>query len=409
MLRDPSSLRRVVFGVVGFVAVVTVVGAIALWPRGPAPDLGVPGGNLPYVEAKVVAVDQGPCVDVDEDLPTECQVVEAKATSGGLEGDTVTFRVALTDFSAPEIKPGDPVVLAWNRAAPEEYQFTFVEFQRDFPLAILVALFAVVVVAFGRLQGLRALAGLVVSIGIILIFLLPSLIRANDALAVALVAASMVAFAALYLTHGVSTATTVALLGTLASLLVIALLAVIFAQLARLTGLADESGQLLRVTAEALDPVGVIVAGVVIGALGVLDDVTVTQVSAVLELRATDPEISRWSLYRRAVRIGRDHVASTVNTLVLAYVGASLGLFLFFLQEGRSLDRVVSSELVAVEVIRMMVGSIGVVLSVPLTTGLAVATIAGPAAATPADERPADNAPPGPDWADFAPDDELRL
>jgi uncharacterized membrane protein len=129
----------------------------------------------------------------------------------------------------------------------------------------LVVLFVLVVVAFGRMQGLRALAGLVVSIGIILMFLLPSLIRDNNALAVALVASSIVAFAALYLTHGMSTATTVALLGTLVSLLAIALLAVLFSALTRLTGLADESGQLLRVTAEALDPVGVILAGIVIG------------------------------------------------------------------------------------------------------------------------------------------------
>lgn len=183
---------------------------------------------------------------------------------------------------------------------------------------------------------------------------------------------SAVAFAALYLTHGVSVPTTVALLGTLAAVGLTTVLAWIVTTVANLSGLSDESFQVLRVTAEAIEPQGILIAGIVVGVLGVLDDVTVTQVSAVSELRRADPSLSGQALYRSAVRIGRDHVASAVNTLVLAYVGASLALMLFFLQEGRSIGRVVSREIVAIEIVRMLVGSIGLILSVPLTTALAV-------------------------------------
>ncbi|HVT78881.1 MAG TPA: YibE/F family protein, partial [Acidimicrobiales bacterium] len=182
-------------------------------------------------------------------------------------------------------------------------------------------------------------------------------------------------FAALYIAHGVTRATTVALIGTFASVGLITALAVMFTALANLTGLSDESFQLLRVTASSLDPRGVLVAGIVIGALGVLDDVTVTQVSAVNELRAANPEMTGRDTYRAAVRIGRDHVASTVNTLVLAYVGAALALLLFFFQEGRAVAQVLNREVVAVEISRALIGSIGLIIAVPVTTALAVAVL----------------------------------
>jgi uncharacterized membrane protein len=208
---------------------------------------------------------------------------------------------------------------------------------------------------------------------VVIAFLLPSLLRDHSPVGVALVATSLIAFAALYFAHGVSMATTTALLGTLASVVLITALAAAFTGAASLTGLSDDSVQVLRVTAEAIDPRGILIAGMVIGALGVLDDVTVTQVSAVAELRRANPSMPRRDLYRAAIRIGRDHVASTVNTLVLAYVGASLALMLFFLQEGRGLSQLLGREVVAIEIVRTLVGSIGLVASVPLTTALAVA------------------------------------
>ena len=206
----------------------------------------------------------------------------------------------------------------------------------------------------------------------------------------ALAATVVIAFAVLYLAHGLNPSTTVALVGTLVSLAVTAVLAQVFVGLAGFTGLLGDDAVTLRITVDVIDLRALLVAGIVIGALGVLDDVTVTQVSTVVELRRSAPEMSRRELYRSAVRVGRDHIASVVNTLVLAYAGASLPLLLVFLQGARPWDRALTSELIAVEIVRTLVGSIGLVLAVPLTTALAALVIAEteePAAIDVAEER----------------------
>ncbi len=333
-------------------------------------------------------------------------MVTARVTSGPNKGDLAAFQIPTSQFNAPTLKVGDRIVVIDNPSAAPEFRYSFSDYQRNVPLIALFVIFAAVVIAFGRWQGVRALAGLVASLGVVLLFLLPSLLRGNAALPVALVASFLVAYLALYLAHGVNPNTTVALLGTLASLVVIAALATLFVHVSRLTGLTDEAAQVLRVTAEAVDPRGLLIAGTVVGALGVLDDVTVTQTSVVAELRRADPGLGRGGLYRSAVKIGQDHVASTVNTLVLAYVGASLPLTLLFLQGGAPWGRVAAQEVVAVEIIRTLVGSIGLVLSVPFTTALAALAIADPEPVV--EDRPpvepTDEPPEATRWEDFSPE-----
>lgn len=184
----------------------------------------------------------------------------------------------------------------------------------------------------------------------------------------AVVGACLIMFAVLYLTHGLSARTSTAVLGTLASLLLIGGLATAFTALARLTGFDETTSALIGTLGTGVDARGLLLAGVVIGALGVLDDVTVTQTSAVWELRHANPALSARGLYAAAMRIGRDHVSSAVNTLVLAYAGASLPLLLIFSVSGRGMGDVVTSEEVATEIVRTLVGSIGLVASVPITT-----------------------------------------
>lgn len=369
MLVRPALVLRIVVGVV---AAATAVGVVVLWPSGDAPDLGPTAADLRFVDAEVDAVTVVDCDDPAELLPTECQRVTVELGSGPDAGTRATFLTSLLDRRTPRFEPGDDVVLSHNPLAPPDFRYGFLELQREAPLLALGVAFVAVIVAFGRWQGIRALAGLAVSLAVIVGFLLPALLRDQNAVAVALVTTALVAFAALYLAHGISPSTTVALLGTLASVVVIAGLAAVVTAAASLSGLSEESFQVLRVTAEAVDPRGILIAGIVIGALGVLDDVTVTQVSAVAELRRADPTLAGRDLYRAAIRIGRDHVASTVNTLVLAYAGASIALLLFFFQEGRPVGQVLTSEVVAIELVRMLIGSIGLVLSVPVTTALAV-------------------------------------
>ena len=432
-----DQIRKGLNWLVGGLALLTLVGVVVFWPRGEGPDLRASTEGLIYVDATVTEVDTTSCTDVDEQLETDCQSVTVRLTSGPEDNDLATFLSSQIDFSAPTFEVGDRVVLLYNRLAPEEFQYSFVEYQRTTPLLWLAALFVVVVLVVARWMGLRALVGLAVSLAIIVAFLLPALLRDANPVAVALITTSVIAFAALYIAHGIRPATTVALVGTLVSVVVITLGAAVLAAAAELSGLNDENFQTLRVTAAALDLRGIVIAGMVIGALGVLDDVTVTQVSAVQELRAANPRLPGRDLYRRAMRIGRDHIASTINTLVLAYAGASLGLLLFLEQEGRQLGRVLTREVIAVEIVRALVGSIGLVLSVPITTALAVVALdsqddrgssvggreRGPAGGAGSGDRPTDleesgrdrgapdEEPPSaaPVWDDFAPSDDLDL
>jgi hypothetical protein len=201
-------------------------------------------------------------------------------------------------------------------------------------------------------------------------FVLPAILAGRDPLAVAVVGSCLIMFAVLYLTHGMSARTSTAVLGTLLSLALIGLLGAVFAAAAELTGSDDQTSNLIATLGTGVDARGLLLAGVIIGALGVLDDVTVTQTSAVWELHRADPRMSAPDLFRAAMRIGRDHVSSAVNTLVLAYAGASLPLLLLFTLSGRALGEVVTAQDVATEVVRTLVGSIGLVASVPITTRL---------------------------------------
>jgi uncharacterized membrane protein len=395
-----ARLRRRLTVTVVVIAALALGGILVLWPRGDAPSLQDEG--IIEVNATLTEVERGRCPSVEvPDADTDCQLVYARVTSGPTRGELAYLELRDIDFSIPSLSTGDKVVLRYTEGAPPPFNYYFWDFQRAPSLWLLAGVFVFVVVLVGRMRGVRALAGLVISIGVVVWFVLPSLLRDNNAVAVALCGSVLIALLVLYLAHGFNTATSIALLGTLASLCAIALLAVLFVELAHLTGLSSESAVILRVTAEAVDPRGILIAGTVIGALGVLDDITVTQVAVVAELRDVDPGLSAPALYRRALRVGRDHIASTVNTLILAYVGASLPLLLFFAQSGQSLGRVSTREVVAEEIVRALVGSIGLVLAVPLTTGLAAFLLHDAPRGVVTPLAPEDDDTPS--WEDFAP------
>jgi uncharacterized membrane protein len=361
-------------GAVIAVGVLAVIGMVVLWPRGDAPDLGI--RPTTYVDATVRSIDVRDCDSIE--VPgalSRCRVLDVELTSGDRSGNTTTVTVLDTQLEVPELHDGDRIVLLDTGSTDDATRYTFVDFQRGTPLIALTVLFVVVVIAFGRLRGLRALVGLLASAAVLVLFIVPALLRDSPALPVALVGTVVIAFLALYLAHGLNVPTTVALAGTLVSLLVIALLSLLVSATTHLTGLGDDAAQTLRITAADLDLRGLLIAGMIVGALGVLDDVTVTQVSAVQALLRARPDLPRRALYSEAIHIGRDHIASTVNTLILAYAGAALPLLLFFAEGVAPTSRIITGELVAVEIVRMMVGSIGLVLSVPITTALAAVIV----------------------------------
>jgi uncharacterized membrane protein len=370
-----ARMQRVLGGAIAALGLVAVIGMVVLWPDGERPELAEElglGGDL--VDATVTASELVACFGTEEAQGILCREIAFEVTSGGTSGDTGVFELPAVEATV-DLEDGDGIVLTYQSQLEPRFQYRFYDFQRDVPLAVLGGLFVLAVVALGRWQGLRALLGLVVTGVVMVAFLFPSVLDGNDPTAVALVAAVLIALVALYLTHGVTERTTVALLGTFGALGLTVVLAAVFTSLARFTGFGTEDAYFLQVASTGVDIKGLVLAGIIVGSLGVLDDVTVTQVSAVWQLHQANPTFGARRLYSAAVIIGRDHIASTVNTLVLAYAGASLPLLLLFTQAGRSLVDVAAGELVAVEVVRTLVGSIGLVAAVPLTTALAALVI----------------------------------
>ncbi|GAA4447637.1 hypothetical protein GCM10023148_53850 [Actinokineospora soli] len=349
-------------------ALAALIGFVVLFPTGDAPSVSSAG--LTPVDGTVTAAQAGPCAAGDTG-GSECLSLTVRLDDGPAAGSEIRTAVPV-EPTTPRFAVGDDVVLAYSGGEPLSGQsYQVVDFQRGTPLLVLAAAFALAVVALGRWKGLSALGALGVSIGVLVVFVLPAIVRGENPLLVGITAAGVIMFAVLYLTHGFSARTSTAVLGTMVSLALIGALSALFSAFAALTGLDDETATLVGVLGREVDTRGLLLAGIVIGALGVLDDVTVTQTSAVWELRAANPDLTWRQLYAAGVRIGRDHVASAVNTLVMAYAGAALPLLLYSSVSGVGAGAILGSQSVAQEIVRTLVGSIGLVAAVPVTTALA--------------------------------------
>ena len=376
--KAPAAVRRFLAAAAIPFILGTALGLVLLWPSG-ARLQGRPGFDFPaeIVRAEVteVRVDSCPGEGTEEvQGGIDCRFVTFLLRDGRNEGDAVTLPMS-TEDAAPDLAPGDKVVLGHVPDAPADLQYYFADFERRAPLTILAVLFAVVVVALGRWRGLMALGGLVVTVIILIWFVLPAILEGKDPLLISIVGSSAVMIVALYMAHGVNVRSTTAMLGTFISLILTGALAWVFVEFGQFSGFTSEEALFLDLSAGQVNLKGLLLGGIIIGSLGVLDDVTITQASAVWELHLANPRYGAADLYRSALRIGRDHIASVVNTLLLAYAGASLPLLILFSLANASLGNVVNGEIVAVEVVRTLVGGIGLVASVPVTTGLAALLI----------------------------------
>jgi len=364
-LPSAPAVRLTVIAVLLPLIAATVAGLIVLWPDGDLPE--VEGAQ----RSDATILDIRPCAaPPEEGSGEECCEADVRIDSGADEGVRVVVPVPF-GAGAPDFDPGDRVIVGAVPDAPIESRYELLDYQRQMPLLILAVTFATAVIVLSRWRGLASLASLGLSIAILITFVLPALLDGRPPLAVAIVGASTIMIATLYLSYGFSVRTSVSLLGTLFSLTLTGVLGLIFTTAGRFTGLADETSRYLGAVGASIDLHGLLLAGLVIGALGVLDDVTVTQTAAVWELADADPEASRRSLFAAGLRIGRQHVSATVNTLVLAYAGASLPVLLLFAVSGQGPLDTVTNELIAQEVVRALVGGLGIVAAVPLTTLIA--------------------------------------
>lgn len=413
-------LRKIIAAILIPFAAAVLIALAVLWPGGaPAHERTGVGFDRQTEHATVTKVVEVSCQSVNASggVPTgdtstaegssaqqqaegTCKKATIRVDTGNDKGRT--FNEIVQPDQSRQLEQGQEVVVAYEPSAPADLQYSVTDVNRRFPLALLAGVFALAVVAVGRMRGVMALVALAVSFLVLNFFILPAILQGSNPLVVAVVGASVIMLLALYLCHGFSARTSVAVLGTLISLLLIGILGSVFIDWAALTGNTDDNTGLIHGLFPGIDMSGLLLAGVIIGSLGVLDDVTVTQTSAVWELHEANPSLGRRGLYRAGIRIGRDHIASVVNTLVLAYAGAALPLLLLFSIAQSSVGTVANSELVAEEIVRTLIGSIGLVASVPVTTALAALVVAAdrPAARTPAQpqgQEPAQVSGPVPD------------
>lgn len=382
----PSGTALRAFSVlVGVIAIATVAGLVALWPRGVDPPVSE-GLAADTEGAEVRSVSYAPCPPPQAGRCGEAQIV---LESGPERGETATLAVSGA-AQDPDLEPGDRIRVTRSEPVPSaegdeseaareleplpgsgDAVYTLSDFERRGPILWLALAFAALVIALGRLRGALSLLGLAISLAVILAFVVPAILDGSAPLAVAIVGSSAVMLATILLAHGAGPKSLAAILGTAASLSLVAVLALVFTNLAHLTGLSSEEATLLLQGGAEVSLEGLLLAGIVIAALGVLDDVTVSQASTVLALRTADPSQGFRRLYAGALRVGRDHVSATVNTLVLAYAGSSLPVLLIFSSGELGLLDAVNTELIAKEVVGTLVGSIGLIAAVPITTALA--------------------------------------
>ncbi|MGQ9490240.1 MAG: YibE/F family protein [Anaerolineae bacterium] len=335
---------------------------------------------LPEAEAATGETLEGRIVEVlaeEELLVAEqaqpVQRVLVEITRGSLKGQRIEMLhgQATTLTENTRVRPGDRVLLEHD-AGPDGELFYITDFVRWPALLGLTLLFAVAAVAIGGWVGLRALVSMGMSVVAITGFIIPGIMSGHDPLLVCTVGSLLLMTASLYLVYGWTWKTHTALAGLTISLAVTALLAVLFADLGHLAGLgSEEAGFLAHLGQIKINLRGVLLGGIVVGAVGILDDVTIGQASATFELRRANPQLRWTQLFRHSMVIGRDHIASMINTLLLAYVGASLPLFLLMASLHIPLGQTLNREFIAEEIVRTLVGSLGLILAVPMTSLLA--------------------------------------
>ncbi|GAB4069013.1 hypothetical protein GCM10028777_29790 [Angustibacter speluncae] len=402
-LRLSTAANRVLLVVVALTLIATVVGMVAIWPHGGVArtdQARLAFDGVTIVHGTVEEATAGLCPGLTEDrlpdgsIPEETTCAAAQVRLGddapdGTAGDTVEVQVPILSYQAG-MSPGDAVLVGRYDVADDPALegvpvWVWVEYDRQLPLALLAVVFTVLVVLVGRLRGLAAVLGLGVGYATVFLFMLPALSRGEDPVLVALLGSVAIMTVILYAAHGFTAKTTAALVGTVAGLGLTAALATWATRASHLDGSASETAYQLRQVTGLPDLSGLVLCGVILAGLGVLNDVTITQSSAVWELRRLAPQSRFRDLFRAGMRIGRDHLASTVYTIAFAYAGAALPTLLLISVYDRPFGQTVTSAEIAEEVVRTLVGSIGLVLAIPLTTAVAALLVLSARRLRPAD------------------------
>jgi len=304
------------------------------------------------------------------------QKLKIKITSGFLKGESVI--VENGNFPLANIQKyqlNDYLSISYTKDQNGKDIFYITDYIRKWPLLFLFLIFVGFTVAIAKWRGLMSLFGMVISFLMIFYSILPNILSGHSPLLSVILASIFAVPIIFYLSHGLNKKTTVAIIGSLISLIIAGILAALFINLTKLTGFSSEEASFLQTfKGVSINMQGILLAGVIIGLLGVLDDITVSQAAVVFELRRANKKLDYGELYRQAMNVGQDHISSMVNTLILVYAGASLPLFLLFVHNPHPFFEIINYEIVAEEIVRTLIGSIGLILAVPITTYLAVKT-----------------------------------
>ena len=296
------------------------------------------------------------------------QTLRIEILSGAKQGEFITLE---NDYI--KLKPGDKFFLYYLKTINGDEIYTVGDYDRRLSLLFIVGLFIVVVIFFGGWQGARSLVSLLGSFLVILYILIPGLLGGLNPILLSALVAGIILFSAIFFTHGFNKESIVAFSGTMIAVGLTITLAMISVAIANLTGFSSEDSVYLNIkTGGTLDFTGLLLGAIIIGVLGVLDDIAVTQAAVVTELYHSNKELRAAEIYKKALRIGREHVGALVNTLVLAYTGAALPLLLLFSGASENFSMLINREIFATEIVRTVIGSIGLILTVPIVTALAV-------------------------------------
>jgi uncharacterized membrane protein len=338
------------------------------------PDLGISPFGSETVRAEVIEITEQGELDLGGHIQTyqiaRVEILEGEFAGVPMEIDYGKRQVRSDDYL---LVPGDKIIVAVSATPENVVNAYFVDFVRTTPILWLTAIFAAAILLISAWKGLRALLSMAFSLFVIIGYIIPHILAGEEPLTVSIIGSIVLLAVTLYLTYGWTLKTHAAVLSMILILLLTGALSLVFVFFARLNGSGDENVMFLMQLMETpINLRGLLLGGMIIGALGVLDDLVTTQASAVFELHHANPDLGFRGLYNSAMRIGQDHVAATVNTLVLAYAGASLPMLLMFSLARGDYGYLVNFSFIAEEVVRTLVGSLGLIAAVPLTTAIAI-------------------------------------
>jgi uncharacterized membrane protein len=361
------------------VLIFALLAALAGRSASPAEVDALAPGETESLRAEVVAVLEQGMVD-QGGFEQPYQVLRLRIREGPLEGQEIDLEYGTMRPTSEDrlFRVGDRLVVDRTRTVEGQDFFSIGDYVRTKPLLWLTLLFVAATLLLSGWQGVRSLLGMAISLAIIGAFIVPQILAGGNPLLIAIAGSVVMMGASLYLVYGWRQKTHVAVAGLLVSLMFTGLLAIWFVDWARLSGFGAEEATFLQFAGVQLDPQGLLLAGIMIGVLGALDDIAIGQSSAIFELSKANPGLTWQALFRHGMTIGRDHIAAMVNTLLLAYVGAALPLVLLFTVYAESLGITLNREIIAEEIVRTLIGSLGLLAGVPLTS-LIAAIVARPA------------------------------